>query len=109
MRLNEFRGRGVIDRCLWRFQELRIELAAYKALIVEDSFLKGNGRVDSFHHKHAERSPHPLNRFRPIASIRNEFRNQRIVVGWHDAIGISGRIDTDPDSTRKVESCNTSR
>src|SRR4051812_28399600 len=58
---------------LKRFQEFRIEVSAHKAFVLQNALLERNRCVDSFDHKHPERSPHALDRFGPIASVSDEF------------------------------------
>src|SRR5579862_2240910 len=90
-------------------KEVRVELARNKLWVGQNALLQRYGSFDSLDYKSIEGAPHARDRLRPVAPVRDQLCDQRIVIRRDDGIRVSSRIHTNSRATGHAESGNVPR
>ena len=80
------------------FEEGGGDVAFLEVGVVEDAFVKRDGRLDAFDDEFIERPPHAGNGFLPISPMSDDFGDHRIVERDDHHVGFHRRIDAHPES-----------
>jgi len=82
---------------------MRVELARDKCRIVQDALVERDRGLDAFDDEAFERALHPSDGFGAIFAMRDQLRDQRVVIGRNYAVGVRGGVDTDARAAGNTE------
>src|ERR1700687_5211395 len=86
--------------------ETGVALPCPEILIRQNLPVQRNRGEHALHDKHLQGSRHARNRFAAVFAADDQIGNQRIVIRWYDAFGISRGIHALPGSSGRMKRSN---